>query len=218
MQELSAKLRKELGKQVATLRRAGFLPAVVYGEGTESRPISVLMRDFEKVHREAGESSVVALNLGDSAPLNVMIHDVAYDALTGKPIHADFYSVRMDKEIETKVPLVFLGESPAVKNDGGVLVKVMHEIEVRALPQNLPHELTVDLSRLVSIGDRIHVGGISVRAGVVIPGEAGDVVVLVEAPVSEEAEVVSPAEMVEVKTEREAKVAEKAKKEEATSE
>jgi len=192
------------------------LPAVVYGEGTKSKSIAVPMRDFEKVHREAGETGLVTLNVEGQKPLNVMIHDIAHDALTGKPIHADFYSVRMDKEIERRVPFVFTGEPPAVKNEGGILVKVMHEVEVKALPKDLPHELTVDVSGLGAIGKKIYMKDISVPKGVTVRADEDDVVALIEAPRSEEelAELQAAAapEVAEVKTEQEVKAEEKAMK------
>lgn len=217
MQELSAKSRKELGKQVGALRRAGFLPAVVYGEEIKSQPIAVSVRDFEKAYRGAGESTVIALALDGGKSLNVMIHDVAYDPLSGKPIHADFYSVRMDKKIDARIPIVFAGESPAVKNEGGILVKVLHEIEIRALPQDLPHEFVVELSRLSAIGDRVYARDVPFSPGIEMRIDADEVVALIEAPRVEEAEVAAPIEAAEVKTEREAKAEEKAKKEESVA-
>ena len=217
MQELAAKIRTQIGKKVKALRVAGFLPAVVYGEGTQSTSIAVPIRDFEKAYQEAGETGLITLMVEGAKPLNTMIHDVSYDVLSGKPIHADFYSVRMDKEIELKVPLAFLGEPPAVKNEGGILVKVMHEVEVRALPKDLPHELTVDVSGLLALGSKICMKDISLPRGVTLRADADDVVALIEAPRSEEelAELVAKAavpEVVEVKTEQEVKTDEKTAK------
>lgn len=216
MAELVAKERRELGKKSRALRRAGFLPAVVYGEGVGPESISVSARDFEKAYAEAGESSLVALSL-DGKKLNVMIHDVAYDPLTLKPIHADFYSVRMDKEVETKVEIEFMGEPPAVKNEGGILVKVMHELEVKALPRDLPHTIAVDLSGLGTVGGRIFVKDVRVADGVRVLDPEDGVVVLIEAPRAEEV-LAAPAdagEVAEVKTEAEEKREAKAAKDAA---
>lgn len=193
------------------------MPGVVYGEGTRSEPVSVNQKEFEKVFREAGESSVVILKMDGGEELNVMIHDVAYDPLTANPIHADFYSVRMDKEIETKVPFIFVGESAAVKNDGGILVKVMHEIEVSALPKDLPREIVVDTAHLGKIGDRIRIKDLTFPSGVKIEIDADEIVALIEAPRSEEElktleGAVAP-EVTEVKTEREVKLEEKVSQE-----
>lgn len=219
MQELKAQPRKELGKKVKALRRAGFLPAVLYGEGIPSRPIAVPYKDFEKAYREAGESTLVKLELEDK-PFNVLIYDVKEDVISGVPLHVDFYAVRMDKEIKTKVRIEFFGESPAVKNEGGILVKVLQDIEVEALPQDLPHELRADLTGLSLIGSRLLVKDILLLKGVKILADPEEVVVLVEAPRSEE-ELTALKEKtvaetpVEVKTEQELKKAEKAEKEKA---
>lgn len=210
MPEISAKQRTEIGRRVNALRKDGFLPAVLYGPGVESTPLSVSARDFERALQEAGETSLVTLRVEGGPAYNVLIHEVAKDPLTLKPIHADFYAVRMDKPIEAKVPLEFTGESPAMKNESGILVKVLHELEVKALPKDLPHQINVDISRLVKFEDRILVKDLVLPVGVAAHIPAEEVVALVEPPRSEEeleelvkAEAAAPA--VEVKTEREVK-------------
>lgn len=185
MQQLKARTRNELGKSVKTLRKGGFLPAVVYGEGVPSQALAVPYKDFMTTLRVAGESTLVILDV-DGKPLNVLIHDVSYDPVSDMPIHADFHAVRMDKVIRTHVPLEFTGESPAVKNDAGVLVRVVQELEVEALPQNLPHELIVDLSLLAAIGSTIHVSDIALPAGVMLIADLDETIAVVEAPRSEE--------------------------------
>lgn len=218
MTELKAKPRTELGRKVNALRKAGFLPAVLYGEGVPSQSIEVPYKDFEKAFKEAGESTLVKLEV-EGKPYNVLIHDISFDPLKGYPLHADFYAVRMDKELRTKVSVEFIGESSAVKNEGGVLVKVVQEIEVEALPQNLPHDLKADLSLLSTLGSRIFVKDISLPAGVKVIADPEEVICLVEAPRSEEElaalEQAPVAEaQIEVKTEQEIKRAEKAVEEE----
>ena len=211
--ELKAKPRTELGKKTNALRRAGFLPAVVYGEEIKSQSISVPYKDFEKAYKEAGESTLLKLDV-DGKSYNVLIHDIKNDPIKGTPLHADFYAVRMDKTIRTKVHIEFFGESPAVKNEGGVLVKVMQELEVEALPQDLPHELRVDLSGLLALKSKLFVKDILLPKGVKILADQDEIIVLVETPRSEEelaalketptAEVVA-----EVKTEQEVKAEKK---------
>lgn len=210
MPEISAKHRIQTGKSVAALRREGILPAVLYGQGVDSTPLCVSWKEFEKVLGEAGETSLVTLRVEGGKIYNVLIHDVATDPLTLKPIHADFYAVRMDKPIEAKVPLNFIGESPATKNEGGILVKVLHELEVKALPKDLPHEIAVDISRLEKIDDKIYVRDILLPAGVSTAATGEEVAVLIEPPRSEAEleELVKPEEtapVAEVKTEREVK-------------
>lgn len=217
MQELKAQIRKELGKKTKVLRRAGFLPAVLYGESVPSCPIAVPYKDFERAYRETGESTLLKLEL-EGKPFNVLIYDIKKDALSGNPLHADFYAVRMDKEIRTKIPVEFFGESPAVKNEGGILVKVLQEIEIEALPQNLPHGLRVDLTILSTIGTRLFIKDILLPKGVKVITNPEEVVVLVEAPRSEEAlaalkEKTVLEAPVEVTTEQELKKMAKAEKE-----
>ena len=186
MQQLAAKSRTQLGKSVKMLRKSGFLPAVMYGEGVPAQPLAVSYKEFMVALNAAGESTLVKLDV-DGKPFNVLIHDVSYDPVSDVPIHADFHAVRMDKVIRTHVPLEFVGESPAVKNDGGVLVKVVQELEVEALPQNLPHELTIDLSSLATIGSTLHVKDILLPAGVMLIADTDETIAVVDAPRSEEA-------------------------------
>lgn len=210
MQELKAKPRTELGKKTNALRRAGFLPAVVYGEGIESQSIAVPFKEFEKVYREAGESTLLTLDL-DGKKYNVLIHDLFKDPLKGQPLHADFYAVRMDKVIRTKVPVEFTGESPAVKNEGGILIKIIQELEVEALPQDLPHGISVDISRLSTLESKLFIRDILFPKGVKVTANPNDIMVLVETPRSvEELAALKEALPVteappEVKTERELK-------------
>lgn len=208
MQDLHAKTRKETGRKANALRKAGFLPAVVYGEGVASRSITVAHADFTRVLRSAGESTLVQLQV-EEKPYTVIIHDIAYDPLTSRPTHADFYAVRMDKALRVTVPIAFTGESDAVKNDGGVLVKVAHELEIEALPGDLPHMLLANLSKLSSFGDRILVKDIQPLKGVKILAPPDEVIAIVEAPRSEEElaalNEAPAAAAVEVKTEAEIK-------------
>lgn len=212
MPQISAKRRSEIGRHAHAIRGRGFLPAVLYGPGVEPLPLSVSAREFNRALAEAGETSLITLKVEGGNVHEVLIHDVAHDPLTSSPIHADFYAVPLDRPIDAEVPLVFSGQSPAVANEGGIIVKVRHELSVRALPKNLPHELAVDLARLEKVGDKIHVSDVVLPAGVETrhlgPEE---VLALVEPPRSEAelAELVEPTEAVapaaEVKTEREVK-------------
>ena len=211
-----ARPRIELGKKTNALRRAGFLPAVLYGEGVQSQPIAVLYKDFEKAYKEAGESTLLALDV-DGKKYNVLIHDLFRDPLKGHTLHADFYAVRMDKVIRTKVPIEFIGESPAVKNEGGILIKIIQELEVEAMPQDLPHSISIDISRLLTLESKLVIRDIPLPKSVKATANPNDSIILVETPrSSEELEVLketpttetAPAE---VKTERELKKEIKAK-------
>lgn len=183
--ELSANARTVLGSKVKTLRRSGYIPAVLYGKDQEAVSLQVLAKEFSKVLKEAGGSTLVYVNVGDKT-YPTIIHDVARDTLTDGILHADFYKVRLDEKIKTKVPVVFTGEAPAVKDLGGIFVRNINELEVEALPQDLPHEITIDISSLASFGDQILVKDINLGANVKIEAEAETIVATVQEPISEE--------------------------------
>ena len=195
--ELQAQIRQSVGKSLNSLRKDGFLPSVVYGHGFETLPIQLRYKDFEKAFKAAGESTLINLKIGDKEEPTV-IKDVQRDPVTDQIIHADFYKVNLKEKIKAKVPVVFIGESEAVKG-GGILVKTVSELEVEALPQDLPHELSVDISVLNSFGDEIKIKDIKVLDDVKIEANPEDVVALVQEPREEKAEEVAPSvEEVEV--------------------
>src|SRR5262245_48792605 len=120
-----------------SLRLQGVMPAVIYGRAEESTPISVDAKTFGKVFKEAGESTVLTLK-GLDGDKQVLIHDVAFDPVTDHPIHADFYAIQKGQKVTVSVPLEFDGVAPAVKDLGGILTKVIHEIEMTIEPADLP--------------------------------------------------------------------------------
>src|SRR3989344_3117994 len=138
MLKLTASQRDQFGKQLKPARAAGQLPAVMYGRKTKTAPLFVKTLEFKKIFAAAGESAVIALD-GLAGEDNVLIHDVTFHPVTGEPLHADFYVVEKDVAIEVAVPLKFAGVSPAVKELGGALVKVLHELKIKVL--NEPDEV-----------------------------------------------------------------------------
>jgi len=186
MTQLNAQKRDILGKRVRTLRAKGILPGVVYGGKDGAHSISLEAKDFLKVWKSAGESTLVDLVVEGEGKRSVLIHDVEYDPIKGMPIHVDFYEARADKPIRVHAPVVFIGEADAVKVLGGVFVKVVYELEVEALPKNLPHEITVDISKLKTFDDSVVIGDITLGGGASIVGDAGAVIAKVMAPRSEE--------------------------------
>lgn len=185
------------------LLRAGSIPAVVYGAHQTSTPITIEARSFEKVLREAGEATIVSLaGLGEALP--TLIHEVDRDPLTNHPRHVDFYAVTKGEKVEVAIPLVFVGESPAVEA-GANLVKVMHEVEVEADPMNLPHNIEVDLSILKVINDQIRAKDLMLPKGVELMSEPDDVVVLIQEVVEEKEEVVAPADIGSIEVEKKGK-------------
>src|SRR3989344_470744 len=130
--ELNAQKREILGSKVSQLRKSGYVPAVLYGKGQESIPLQVLVKDFKKAFELAGESTLVFLNI-DGQAYPIIIHDIAKDAISDEILHADFYKVSLDEKIKAKVAVVFQGESPAVKDLGGIFVRNINELEIEAL-------------------------------------------------------------------------------------
>ncbi len=202
MLTLSVEKRSKDGASAAAIRRADLIPAIVYGAKQESTPISVSARAFEKVLREAGEATIVALEgLGESVP--TLIHEVDLDRLTNHPRHVDFYAVTKGKKVQVAIPLVFIGESAAVKA-GANLVKVLHELEIEADPMSLPHDISVDLSALVTTSDRIHAKDLVLPAGVELAVDAEEVVALAQ-EVVEQKEEVAPADISTIEVEKKGK-------------
>ncbi len=208
--ELNAESRVILGSKVKALRSSGFIPAVLYGKGQESLSLQVPIKDFLKVLKEAGESTLVYVHVGkDTYP--TIIHDVAKDPVKDNIIHADFYKVSLTEKIKTKVPVVFVGESPAVKDLAGIFVRNLNELEVEALPQNLPHEISVNISSLKNFGDQLLVKDLNLGSDVTIEASADTILATVQEPKSQEeldAELAAPTAGVE-----DVKIIEKEKKE-----
>lgn len=183
--ELNAQKREILGSGVKKLRHNGYIPAILYGKSQEPLPLQVYVKDFTKALKEAGESTLVYVNVNDQS-YPTIIHDVAKDPLTDGILHADFYKVSLDEKIKTKVPVVFIGESPAVKDLGGIFVRNVNELEVEALPQDLPHEITVSTSSLKNFGDQVLVKDIDLGTNVKIEADSETIVATVQEPMSEE--------------------------------
>lgn len=161
------------------------MPVVLYGKKENNEIFFVDLKEFRRVWKKAGESTVIDLKSGDKI-FNVIIQSVAIDPIKNEPIHADFLAVEMDKLITASIPLIFEGIAPAIKELGGVLVKVMHELEIEALPNDLPHELKIDISKLASFEDKILVSDIFLPAGVKAVANPDDAAALVEPPREDE--------------------------------
>mgnify|MGYP001593229313 CR=1 FL=1 len=194
--ELQAQKRELVGKSPNSLRKEGFLPSVIYGHNFEPKAIQIKYKDFEKAFKAAGESTLINLKIGDKEEPAV-IKDIQKDPVSDQIIHADFYKVSLTEKIKANVPVVVIGESEAVKN-GGVLIKTVNELEVEALPQDLPHELQIDISRLHNFGDHIQIKDISVSDKVKIEANPEDIVALVQEPREEVIEEVAPPSVEEV--------------------
>lgn len=179
MNTINAKKRSKTDKLV-DIRKEGFVPAVVYGASTPNTSISVPAIDFEKIFRMAGESSTIVLDI-EGSKVDVLIHEVQMDPVKDTAIHIDFLAVDMNKPVEVAVSLSFTGVAPAEKAGLGTLVKVLHEVEIEALPKDLPQNIEVSIESLTTLEDQIHVKDIKLPSGVTMVTGADEVVALVAA-------------------------------------
>jgi large subunit ribosomal protein L25 len=168
------------------LRRTGVVPCIVYGNKTENIAFQCEIVALTKAYTKAGESTLVELDLGGKK-VPVLFHEVKFDPMSDNISHVDFYAVDMNKEVEADVAILFEGESPAVK-EGGILVTTLDSITVRCLPKNLPHNLPIDLSKLVDMESQLTVADIAVPAGVTLLSEPDAVIAIVQEPRPEEVE------------------------------
>lgn len=158
-ESLSADKRSVLGKKVKKLRRDGIMPANVYGQGHKSVAIQIPIKEFMTVYKSAGETGVVDLSF-EKETLPVLIHSVQKEPRTQDVLHVDFLVVNLKQKITTRVPLAAVGEAVAVKDKLGILIQVHPDVEIEALPTDLPEKVEVDVQTLANVGDHILVGDI----------------------------------------------------------
>ncbi len=163
--ELKAQKREQSAEAPDAVRKAGKIPAVVYGPDMESRPIQVDRSAFLKTYHEAGETQPVNIKLG-SEDVQVLIYDMQEHPVTGNILHVDFYHVSGKRPIQATVPVELTGESPAVKQSRGVLITQIRELLVEARLQDLPQEITGDLSILEGSDDEIKIQDLDIPDGV----------------------------------------------------
>src|SRR3989344_1351019 len=176
MLDFSVERREKLRKKVKDLRKKGITPAVLYGPEIKNLLLEVNLKNFKNILKKAGESSLINLKI------------------EGAPIHIDFYQPILSKEIEVVVPLIFEGEAPVLKDMGGTLIKEIYELKVRALPKNLPHEITVDISKLKKFEDEILIKDLILPEGVKTHRGPDEIVVLAVPPAKVEEELAKQVE------------------------
>ncbi|MFH1441912.1 MAG: 50S ribosomal protein L25 [Candidatus Omnitrophota bacterium] len=187
---LDAELRQEIGSAKARdLRRAGFIPAVIYKAGEKSEPIKVPSRQLIRLlHQHRLENALIKLKIksGKQEKDKVcLIKEIQHDPVHDNIVHVDFNEISLTQAIKVNVPVVAKGEPVGVKQEGGSLEHVLWEIEVECLPTSIPEELEVDASHL-KIGDAIHVKDIVFPSGTKVLTEMDGVVMHVVAPMKEE--------------------------------
>jgi large subunit ribosomal protein L25 len=216
MLTLKAK-KRDVKEDLETLRKGGELPAVFYGAGATNTSISISITEFKKIWNKAGESSTVKISTPEG-DVDTLIHEVQVDPVTDEPIHVDFLVIDMNKKIKVDVALEFEGISEAVKSGLGTLVKVLHEVEVEALPKDLPHNLVVDVSKLGTVDSQILVSDIKLPVGVVMVTKGTEVVASVAEQKEEKEEVAPVADLSAIEVEKKGKKEEEGVEGEAKTE
>ncbi len=202
---LKADLRTLLGKKSKNLKNIGKIPAVVFGNNQDSSSIELDYISFEKIFKSAGESTIIELDL-EGKKEQVIISEVQLEPVKSRIIHADLKRVNMKKEITAKIPLELFGESRAVKEDAGVLIHNISEIEIKCLPDKLIHEIKIDISKLENLEDTICIKDLPLPKEIeILHHELEDIVVMAAKPKAEKVEDVVVEENKEETTEEENK-------------
>ena len=212
---LSASKREILGKKVKRIRAEGLIPAILYGKDVETQPLAVSLKDFQTLYKQSGASQIVSLIIDKTEPIKVLISEPQRDPVTDKPIHVDFHQVKMTEKIKTEIPLKVIGESAAVKELEGNLILAKDKIEVECLPDALVPEIQVDISKLKTFEDMIHIKDLNIPENITVLDNVGELVAQVTPPRSDE-EIQKIEEEAEAAKEKEEEVTEKMEEEAAT--
>jgi large subunit ribosomal protein L25 len=181
MKMISLQTEARPENQAKFIRSEGKVPCVLYGNDVEHTQLTCDYSELYRTYAKAGESVLVELDIaGKKVP--VLFHELQFEPVSDAIVHVDFFAVDMKKEIEARVPLHFEGESPAVKELGGVLVSVMDHVSVKCLPTALPSHLEVNIEKLESFTDSIIVSDIVIPSGVTISDDSESMIATVQEP------------------------------------
>lgn len=193
--ELNLQTRDTLKNKAKDLLKSNLIPAEFYGKGVSNKSLQVDYQTFRKLFRVAGSNTVIELNIDGKEKANVLVHDIQRDPVTDHILHVDLINVRMDREIHTHIPLVFVGTASAVKELGGILTHHLTEIEVKCLPADLVHDIEVNVEPIVDFHSFVRVKDLTVPSKIIVMNDPEEIVVNAVAPRIEEEETpVAPAE------------------------
>jgi len=184
--EIAVAARDVYGKQNKRLRTTGVVPGVLFGKTTGSIPVQIDAKALELIYHRAGRTSVVSVSVDGGRSTSAIIKGIQRNPLTGRALHVDFFAVDLSQEMQADIPLVFVGTSAAVEMEAGILFTSLDHLKVRALPADLPHEISVDLSSLVDMESTIHVRDLAVEGKVTVVNDPDDLVAKVTPPRAEE--------------------------------
>jgi large subunit ribosomal protein L25 len=192
---LQASKRKTLGKKTRFLRRQGITPTHLFGHGLESLPLECDTAKLQRLIARAGRTRLISLGIeGDKQLRNVFIKEIQKDALTGELLHVDLYQVRKTERIRVDVPIVLVGESPAMKGKGGTLTHSLTELSIECLPDKLPPQIEVNLSQIQEVGQAIYVKDIVLNADITVDNDPDQMVARVSEIYVEKVEAAAPVE------------------------
>ena len=202
---LEAQKRETSGKGAArSIRRAGHIPAILYGRKNEVIPIRIDERGFRDFLKTYGENAFISLEIAEHGTENVMVKEIQRDPVSNQLLHTDLLRISMDELITSSVSIILVGSAPGVRDEGGILEFPHRELAVRCLPTLLPEELEIDISQL-QIDDRLSVEDLSLPDGVEILDDPNTRIIAIVPPrIEEEPEVEEGAEEEEVAADEEA--------------
>lgn len=183
---ITARTRDVFGKKLASSRKSGDLPAIVYGQEKDNEPVSLNAHEFTRVFSQAGQNTIIELKIDQDKSSNVLIQDIARHPVTNDITHADLLRINMSQSIKTSVPLSFVGEAPAVYQAEGTLLTNIEEVEVETLPAKLPANIEVDISGLDDFEKSIHIKDLNIPEGVEVLVDPDELICKVEPPRSQE--------------------------------
>lgn len=188
--KLTANLRTKLGHQAVAVRDAGKIPAVVYGHKIENSNLELNYVEFVKILEQAGESTILDVTVDSKEPIKALISAVQYSPVSGRVSHVDLHQVNMKEKINAHVEIKFVGESKVVKEDGGMIIHSISEVEIRCLPGDLIHEITVDTAVLKEFDQTITIADLKLPASIeILHHDSHDVVAIAVEPKAQVEEV-----------------------------
>jgi large subunit ribosomal protein L25 len=216
---IEAQEREVIGKKVKALRREGFLPAVIYGSGMDPKPITLNTKEVRQTLSVIGANTLVTIKLGKKEHL-ALVRDIQREVILRDLLHIDFQAVSLEETITSTVPIVIIGESPAISEYDALLVSSMDELQIEAKAKDLPDTISVDVSGLLDVGDHIQVKDLVISGEVKILDDPEETVIVVTIPtlMELEPEVEEEAELLEELTDAELLEGEEVPEEEAPEE
>jgi large subunit ribosomal protein L25 len=183
--ELQVETRTIFGKKVKALRKAGKIPAEIYGHGHENISVQIDEKILKRTLSEAGSTNLISVQVDNQAPVMALARNIQYSILKRALVHVDFYAVIMTETVSVSVPIVIIGKSPLIE-EGGTLVTGLNTLDIEALPANLPASIVVDVSGLESFSDSISVADLTIPDGVTVHSSPDSLVATIQPPRLEE--------------------------------